>query len=83
VFDRFWRAGQSNGRMGSGTGLGLAIVKKIAEAHGGGAEASSNSAGGATFRIRLAGFAWSAWPMAAVEAPRADRLRAAQPERVR
>jgi signal transduction histidine kinase len=54
VFDRFWRATEDVGT--SGTGLGLAIVKTIAKAHGGSAEVSSNSAGGATFRMRLPGF---------------------------
>jgi signal transduction histidine kinase len=57
VFDRFWRATEDVGT--SGTGLGLAIVKTIAEAHGGTAEVSSNSAGGATFRMRLPGFVTS------------------------
>ena len=63
IFDRFWRPGQ---QAGSGTGLGLAIVKTIAEAHGGSAEVTGNAAGGATFRIRLPGFAWSEWPMPSV-----------------
>jgi signal transduction histidine kinase len=57
IFDRFWRASQPTSRRSAGTGLGLAIVKTIAEAHGGIAEMSSNPVGGATFRIRLPGFA--------------------------
>ena len=55
VFDRFWRA--SDEAANGGTGLGLAIVKTIAQAHGGTAEVSSNNAGGATFQMRLPGFA--------------------------
>ena len=69
VFDRFWRAEDRAGAARSGTGLGLAIVKTIAEAHGGTAEVSTNGLGGATFRIRLPGFAWIQWPMARVAVP--------------
>jgi two-component system, OmpR family, sensor kinase len=74
VFDRFWRAEEESGRGSGGTGLGLAIVKTIADAHGGTAEASSNGVGGATFRIRLPGYAPIAWPPAKSAASRAGRV---------
>ena len=65
VFDRFWRASPSSGRVSRGTGLGLAMVKAIAEAHGGSAEAEARDGGGAIFRIRLRGLVpllWTAGP---------------------
>jgi signal transduction histidine kinase len=68
VFDRFWsapHAGRSDG--GGGTGLGLAAVKAIAEAHDGSAEALAMPGGGATVRMRLAGFVPPALPPAVTE----------------
>lgn len=35
IFDRFYRADQSQAHAGGGSGLGLAIVKQLVEAHGG------------------------------------------------
>jgi two-component system sensor histidine kinase MprB len=51
VFDRFYRAPAARGRPGSG--LGLAIVRQVAEAHGGGVEASEAHGGGALLVLRL------------------------------
>jgi two-component system sensor histidine kinase MprB len=51
VFDRFYRAPGARGRPGSG--LGLAIVRQVAEAHGGGVEASEAHGGGALLVLRL------------------------------
>jgi two-component system, OmpR family, sensor histidine kinase MprB len=51
VFDRFYRAPGARGRPGSG--LGLAIVRQVAEAHGGGVEASEAAGGGALLVLRL------------------------------
>lgn len=52
IFDRFYRGQMEGGSRVDGTGLGLAIVKSIAEAHGGGVEASSNGYG-TTVTVRL------------------------------
>lgn len=49
VFERFYRAAAARGM--SGSGLGLAIVQQAAEAHGGFAEASNASGGGALLRV--------------------------------
>ncbi|GIG00134.1 ATP-binding protein [Catellatospora citrea] len=53
VFDRFWRAEKSRSRHTSGSGLGLAIVRKLAEAHGGTAEAVSTLGRGSVYTLRL------------------------------
>jgi len=60
VFEPFYRADPSRGRMseatsgdGAGTGLGLAIVAAIAEAHGGSAGVSSQPGEGSTFTVRV------------------------------
>ena len=57
VFEAFYRADPSRGRVadadGAGTGLGLAIVAAIAEAHGGDASVTSEPGQGATFIVRL------------------------------
>ncbi|MFJ9688226.1 sensor histidine kinase [Streptomyces bacillaris] len=55
VFDRFWRAEKSRSRRTGGSGLGLAIVRKLAEAHGGTADAESTEGEGSVFSIRLPG----------------------------
>jgi two-component system sensor histidine kinase MprB len=49
VFDRFHRASEARSKPGSG--LGLAIVRQAAEAHGGSAEASNATGGGALLRV--------------------------------
>ena len=49
VFDRFFTTDPD----GEGTGLGLAIVRSVAAAHGGTAEVSPSSGGGATITVRL------------------------------
>ena len=51
VFDRFYRSTAARGMPGSG--LGLAIVRRVAEAHGGSAEASSPPGGGTLIRLRI------------------------------
>jgi two-component system sensor histidine kinase MprB len=51
VFDRFWRADEARGKPGSG--LGLAIVQRVAEEHGGGAEAANAPDGGAVVSLEL------------------------------
>ena len=49
VFDRFYRA--ASARTVPGSGLGLSIARKVAEEHGGTAQASNASDGGATVSI--------------------------------
>ena len=51
VFDRFYRSTAARGMPGSG--LGLAIVRRVAESHGGSAEASSPPDGGTLIRLRI------------------------------
>jgi two-component system sensor histidine kinase MprB len=51
VFERFFRSDRARALPGSG--LGLAIVRQAAEAHGGSAEASNASGGGALVRVRF------------------------------
>jgi two-component system, OmpR family, sensor histidine kinase MprB len=51
VFDRFWRADEARGKPGSG--LGLAIVQRIAEEHGGSAQAANANGGGAMVSLEL------------------------------
>lgn len=53
VFDRFWRAEKSRSRRTGGSGLGLAIVRKLAEAHGGSADAASTEGKGSVFTLKL------------------------------
>ena len=52
VFDRFWRSDEARGKHGSG--LGLAIVQRVAEEHGGRAEAANAEDGGAIVSDRAA-----------------------------
>ncbi|HET7510142.1 MAG TPA: sensor histidine kinase, partial [Solirubrobacterales bacterium] len=49
AFERFSRAGHSDG----GSGLGLAIVRTVARAHGGEAGAANAEGGGAEVRLTL------------------------------
>jgi signal transduction histidine kinase len=51
VFERFYRAEETNATRG--VGLGLAIVKRLVDAHGGAVEAAAGAAGGAVFTVRL------------------------------
>ena len=51
VFDRFYRARETQGRPGSG--LGLAIVKQVADAHGGAVAAEPAPGGGTLMRLTL------------------------------
>ncbi len=53
VFDAFYRGRRALAEQTRGTGLGLTLVKRIVEAHGGRAEASNGSGGGARFTMRL------------------------------
>jgi signal transduction histidine kinase len=55
LFEPFSRVDAPRSRRNGGTGLGLSIVKAIADAHGGGVEATSVPGRGATFRITLPG----------------------------
>jgi signal transduction histidine kinase len=52
VFERFFRAGDQDTRVG-GTGLGLAIAKKITESHRGHIEVASEVGRGTTFTVHL------------------------------
>ena len=54
VFEPFWQREPHRVGADRGLGLGLAIVQRIAEAHGGTVDATSEGIGkGATFRIQL------------------------------
>jgi signal transduction histidine kinase len=52
VFDRFYRGGAEAGHHGS-LGLGLSLVRRIADAHGGRAEAANRPGGGARMTLEL------------------------------
>ena len=51
IFERFYRAADS--QRAEGTGLGLAICRAIVRAHGGTIEARNREGGGAVFRFTL------------------------------
>jgi two-component system heavy metal sensor histidine kinase CusS len=53
VFDRLYRAGQTNSRVPGGSGLGLAIVQSIMRLHGGTAAIESAPSQGTTVRLRF------------------------------
>jgi signal transduction histidine kinase/CheY-like chemotaxis protein len=61
IFDRFRQADQTTTRRQGGLGLGLSIVRQLVEMHGGTVHAESTGEGdGASFIVRLPGFAASA-----------------------
>jgi signal transduction histidine kinase len=53
IFDRFYRARSSGGRIAGGAGIGLAVARWIAEQHGGRIEVESTPGRGSTFTIVL------------------------------
>lgn len=53
VFDRFFRAEDSEQRSHGGAGIGLSLAKELIELHGGSLSVSSGPELGATFTIRL------------------------------
>ena len=53
IFERFYRAEDSDQRNIPGTGLGLALVHHIVKAHGGQVAVESLSGRGSTFSILL------------------------------
>lgn len=53
VFTPFFRSGDPAARDRPGTGLGLSIVERVAKAHGGSVEVSSEVGAGTTFVVRL------------------------------
>ena len=53
VFDRFFRASNSEQEAASGSGLGLAIAKAIVDAHGGDLSVESKEGAGTTVRAAL------------------------------
>ena len=53
IFDRFYRAEDSNVQRIPGTGLGLAIVRSLVEMHGGRLKVESKLGIGSTFTFNL------------------------------
>jgi two-component system, OmpR family, sensor histidine kinase BaeS len=54
VFERFYRADRSRGRV-PGSGIGLTVARELVAANGGSVEVESTGPGGTTFRIGLSG----------------------------
>jgi signal transduction histidine kinase len=52
VFERFYRADRSRGRM-PGSGIGLTVARELVAANGGSVEVESTGPGGTTLRIGL------------------------------
>jgi two-component system sensor histidine kinase BaeS len=53
LFDRFWRADGTRGRMSGGSGLGLAIARQIVTDHGGSLTVRSRLGEGSAFTVSL------------------------------
>jgi two-component system sensor histidine kinase BaeS len=53
IFERFYRADASRGRMSGGAGLGLAIARSLVQAHGGRIQVESRAGEGACFSLYL------------------------------
>jgi signal transduction histidine kinase/CheY-like chemotaxis protein len=71
VWDRFYQAESSSTRRFGGAGLGLSIVRRLAELHGGEAEAfSAGIDQGSTFVVRLPASEPSRAPVLPPERPR-------------
>jgi signal transduction histidine kinase/DNA-binding response OmpR family regulator len=71
VWDRFYQAESSSTRRFGGAGLGLSIVRRLAELHGGKAEATSAGANqGSTFSVWLP----SAADLALDTSPRTEQI---------
>ncbi len=51
VFDRYYRASNAHGIVG--TGIGLHLVKMVADLHGGGVAVQNRDDRGARFTVRL------------------------------
>jgi two-component system, OmpR family, sensor kinase len=68
VFERFYRADPSRGRIHGSSGLGLSIVAAVVASHGGTVHLDQTPGGGATFTVRLPLFVASSSPTAVGEA---------------
>jgi two-component system OmpR family sensor kinase len=53
IFERFYRAAPTGGRISGGAGIGLAVAHWIATAHGGTIAVSNRDGGGSIFTVRL------------------------------
>jgi signal transduction histidine kinase len=53
LFERFYRAGNTDEQHISGMGIGLYIVKEIVSLHGGSVEVESTPGSGSTFTVYL------------------------------
>jgi signal transduction histidine kinase/ActR/RegA family two-component response regulator len=70
IFELFAQGEQESARSAGGLGVGLTLVRRIAELHGGRAEACSPGAGrGATFTIRLPAIAAPIQPLSVPDPP--------------
>lgn len=53
IFDRFYQAHNSEGRVTSGSGIGLNLVKEFSVLHGGDVTVADNPGGGTVFTVSL------------------------------